>query len=142
MRLWTLHPRYLDAKGLVSAWREALLAQKVLEGATRGYRHHPQLTRFRSHRRPVQAMAAFLTSIAEEAEQRGYHFNTSKISGPKLSGQIEETRGQLLYEWAHLRAKLRTRAPDIYRQFRRIKTPEAHPLFRIVPGEIREWERT
>jgi hypothetical protein len=87
-------------------------------------------------------MAAFLTSIAEEAEQRGYHFNTSKISGPKLSGQIEETRGQLLYEWAHLRAKLRTRAPDIYRQFRRIKTPEAHPLFRIVPGEIREWERT
>jgi len=38
MRLWTLHPRYLDPKGLVTAWREALLAQKVLSGATRGYR--------------------------------------------------------------------------------------------------------
>ena len=140
MRLWTLHPRYLDAKGLVAAWREALLAQKVLAGATRGYRHHPQLARFRSQRRPVPAIATFLTGLAEEAQRRGYHFNTSKISDCKLNSQIEETRGQLLYEWAHLKAKLRTRAPEIYRFFRRVKTPEAHPLFRIVPGDIREWE--
>lgn len=28
--------RYLDAKGLVALWREALLAQKVLAGETRG----------------------------------------------------------------------------------------------------------
>ena len=27
MRLWTLHPKYLDAAGLVALWREALLAQ-------------------------------------------------------------------------------------------------------------------
>jgi hypothetical protein len=27
MRIWTVHPRYLDPKGLVAAWREALLAQ-------------------------------------------------------------------------------------------------------------------
>lgn len=142
MRLWTLHPQYLDAKGLVAAWREALLAQKVLAGATRGYTHHPQLARFRSHPRPVEAMAAFLTGIAEEAERRGYHFDTSKISGRKLRSQIEETKGQLLFEWAHLRAKFRTRAPEVYRQFRKVKTPEPHPLFRIVPGDIREWERT
>lgn len=32
MRLWTLHPKYLDTKGLVALWREALLAQKVLQG--------------------------------------------------------------------------------------------------------------
>ena len=31
MRLWSLHPRYLDAKGLVALWREALLAQAVAE---------------------------------------------------------------------------------------------------------------
>jgi hypothetical protein len=87
-------------------------------------------------------MAAFLTGIAEEAERRGYHFDTSKISGRKLRSQIEETKGQLLFEWAHLRAKLRTRAPEVYRQFRKVKLPEPHPLFRIVPGEIRKWERT
>jgi hypothetical protein len=87
-------------------------------------------------------MAAFLTGIAEEAQRRGYHFDTSKISGRKPLGQIEETKGQLLYEWAHLRAKLRTRAPEFYRCFRKVKTPDPHPLFRIIPGDIREWEKT
>jgi hypothetical protein len=142
MRLWTVHPRYLDAKGLVAAWREALLAQKVLRGSTRGYRHHPQLARFRSHPRPVRAMATFLTGIAEEAQRRGYHFDRSKISRQKLANQMEETSGQLLYEWEHLRSKLRTRAPELYRRFKSVKRPEPHPLFRIVPGGIRDWERT
>ncbi|MDI6747818.1 MAG: pyrimidine dimer DNA glycosylase/endonuclease V [Rhodocyclaceae bacterium] len=41
MRLWTLHPRYLDARGLVALWREARLAQAVLGGKTRGYTHTP-----------------------------------------------------------------------------------------------------
>ena len=141
VRLWTLHPRYLDAKGLVAAWREALLAQKVLAGATRGYTHHPQLARFRSSRRPDHAIAAFLTGLAEEAQRRDYHFDASKIASRRLGGQIDETSGQLLYEWAHLRAKLRVRAPEVYRLFLKVKTPEPHPLFRIVPGDIREWER-
>ena len=34
MRLWTLHPKYLDARGLVALCCEALLAQKVSRGAT------------------------------------------------------------------------------------------------------------
>ena len=68
MRLWTVHPRYLDAKGLVAAWREALLAQAVLVGVTRGYRQHPQLIRFSSHPEPIPAVGAFLTGLAEEGE--------------------------------------------------------------------------
>jgi hypothetical protein len=32
MRLWSLHPEYLDANGLVALWREALLAQAFLQG--------------------------------------------------------------------------------------------------------------
>ena len=142
MRLWTLHPRYLDAKGLVAVWREGLLAQKVLQGATRGYRHHPQLTRFRSQKRPIDAIAAYLAGIAEEAERRGYQFDASKISRRKFAGRIEETSGQFLYEWEHLRAKLRTRAPKIHRELKSLTNPEAHPLFHIVPGEIRDWEKT
>ena len=71
MRLWTLHPQYLDSKGLVAAWREALLAQKVLAGGTKGYRHHPQLHRFQSHPEPRAAIAAFLRAIADEAVHRG-----------------------------------------------------------------------
>ena len=141
MRLWTLHPRYLDARGLVAAWREALLAQKVLTGATRGYTRHPQLSRFRSHRQPLDAIAAFLRGIAREAERRGYRFDTSKILHRGLKGRISESEGQLLYEWKHLRAKLRTRAPELYREFKTVSIPRAHPLFRIVPGDVQHWER-
>lgn len=141
MRLWTLHPRYLDAKGLVAAWREALLAQKVLRGATRGYKHHPQLARFRSHKQPLQAMAAFLGGIAEEAKRRGYRFDTTKILHRKFRGRMNETNGQLLHEWRHLRRKLRKRAPKFYRMIKRETMPDAHPLFLIVPGAIGEWEK-
>ena|SRR5687768_13557397 len=83
MRLWTLHPQYLDPKGLVACWREALLAQKVLSGATRGYRNHPQLLRFRTSADAMSAIAAFLHGIAAEAERRGYDFDTRKILGPR-----------------------------------------------------------
>jgi hypothetical protein len=141
MRLWTLHPRYLDAKGLVAAWREALLAQKVLRGATRGYRNHPQLLRFRASPDPMAAMATFLHGIAAEAGGRGYAFDVRKISGPPGALKIRETRGQLEYEWAHLKRKLRARAPAIARQLRAVDKPEAHPLFRIIAGKIRDWEK-
>src|SRR5579862_5032823 len=79
MRLWTLHPKYLDAKGLVALWREALLAQKVLRGKTKGYRHHPQLARFKAHENPVVALAAYLREVHKEAKRRGYAFDGSKI---------------------------------------------------------------
>ncbi len=142
MRLWTIHPRYLDPTGLVAAWREALLAQKVLAGATKGYRHHPQLARFQAQPEPLAAIATFLAGIAEEAQLRGYHFDVSRISPRRLDKQIPETRGQLLYEWAHLTAKLQVRAPELARQFQSIRMPEAHPLFRIVPGKVQAWEKS
>lgn len=118
-----------------------MLAQKVLAGGTKGYRHHPQLVRFQAQAEPLAAIATFLTGLADEAQSRGYHFDASKISTLKFTGQIDETSGQLAYEWSHLQAKLRVRAPEMARQSSKLKVPEPHPLFRIVPGEIREWER-
>jgi len=141
MRLWTLHPRYLDPQGLVACWREALLAQKVLSGATRGYRNHPQLLRFQSSSEPQPAIAAFLHEIAAEAGRRGYNFDVRKIVGPRSTRKISETRGQLDYEWAHLRRKLRVRAPALARRMRGVEKPEAHPLFRIIRGDVRAWEK-
>ena len=141
MRLWTIHPKHLDAKGLVALWREALLAQKVLRGQTRGYRQHPQLVRFRAQRNPVAAMAAYLQAVYDEAVRRGYRFDRRKIGVRRSRGRIIETRGQLRYEWQHLRRKLRQRDPAAYARVRRIKVPEPHPLFRIVAGAVRAWER-
>jgi hypothetical protein len=141
MRLWTLHPRYLDSKGLVAAWREALLAQKVLAGKTIGYRHHPQLFRFRGQINPREAIAAFLHGLASEAQTRGYHFNSNRIASTPCRNAIPETRGQLLFEWAHLKVKLLARNPRLARQFRSVVIPDPHPLFRIIPGGVREWEK-
>jgi len=141
MRLWTVHPRYLDPKGLVAAWREALLAQKVLVGATRGYRHHPQLARFQTQEDPLTTIGAFLSGIAVEARRRGYDFDQDKILRRRHCRRIRETNGQLLYEWDHLKAKLRVRAPQMEIEYRSVAIPEPHPLFRIVPGDVRDWEK-
>ena len=141
MRLWTVHPSYLDSKGLVAAWREALLAQKVLAGGTSGYRHHPQLIRFKAQANPGAAISALLRGLEAEARRRGYRFDATKIRTAKPARRIAETEGQLLYEWKHLSAKLRVRAPLFYRQLCRLPRPEPHPLFRIVPGKVRGWEK-
>jgi hypothetical protein len=141
MRLWTLHPRYLDSRGLVAAWREGLLAQKVLLGTTAGYRHHPQLARFRAQSDALASIATYLAGLSDEAVRRGYHFDATKILRRKSSGRIAETRGQLLFEWKHLKAKLRARAPGVARQWRGVAEPDPHPLFRVVPGGVRPWEK-
>ena len=141
MRLWTLHPRYLDAQGLVALWREGLLARAVLRGKTRGYRHHPQLERFRAHARPRAAINSYLWSIADEAVARGYSFDTRKL-GPRRRGmRLTVTAGQLGYEWRHLLRKLARRSPRVRERWRRETAAAAHPLFRVVRGEIEPWER-
>jgi hypothetical protein len=141
MRLWTIHPKYLDTAGLLAVWREALLAQAVLRGLTRGYKHHPQLVRFTQQADPCGAIACYLEGIYSESVHRGYRFDRSKI-GPAQSSQIiVETDGQLKYEWNHLLGKLRQRAPQLYAVYRVVLLPEPHPSFTIVPGEIARWER-
>ncbi|MBF0341692.1 MAG: DNA lyase [Magnetococcales bacterium] len=141
MRLWTLHPRYLDAKGLVAVWREALLAQAVLRGETRGYRHHPQLLRFREQPDPLASIAGYLLAVHLEANERGYRFDPTRIAQPPGDGVIEETQGQVLYEWQHLQHKLAVRSPETLAMWQAVDTPEAHPLFQIVQGVVRPWER-
>lgn len=141
MRLWTLHPKHLDARGLVALWREALLAQRVLQGRTRGYRHHPQLKRFQAAHDPVAAIASYLAVIHVEATRRGYHFDASKIGHSRFQGRIPETRGQLLYEWEHLRRKLALRDPAWLERCRASRSIAHHSLFRIVAGEVRDWEK-
>ena len=140
MRIWTVHPRYLDTKGLLAAWRETLLAQKVLKGETVGYRNHPQLSRFKSSTDPAGAIAKYLRAIYEEASARRFRFSEDKIAATDFSEKIPCTRGQLLYEWNHLKEKLRVRDTIRYGEVKEIKEPEAHPIFRIIEGEVEAWE--
>jgi hypothetical protein len=141
MRLWSLHPSLLDRKGLVALWREALLAQKVLQGGTRGYRAHPQLARFRQCRTPLTTLAAYLWAVHDEAGRRGYSFDAAKIARERQPRSLTVTQGQLAFEWGHLRAKLRRRDPERYRALGRLREATPHPLFTVVAGEIEPWER-
>ena len=142
MRLWSIHPKYLDARGLVALWREALLAQKVLAGQTRGYTRHPQLIRFRECHRPMAAMAQYLKEVWEEAERRGYQFDKRKINrSRKWDDKISVTRGQMKWEQEHLLAKLAQRDPERHDALLEVQRITAHPLFRVIPGERESWER-
>ena len=143
MRLWSLHPSLLDRAGLVALWREALLAQKVLLGATKGYRHHPQLDRFRKCSDPLLAIASYLWSVADEAKERGYQFDTSKIATRCGRVNIPVTNGQLAYELTHLKQKLRQRDPKRLRKLISERVlAKANPTFESEEGPKASWERT
>src|SRR5512143_3653690 len=132
MRLWSLHPKYLDRMGLVALWREGLLAQKVLLGRTKGYRAHPQLARFRACSDPVLVVGCYLNEVLREAGRRGYRFDGSKIVRTGRRRKMSVRKGQIEYEWKHLLGKLKTRAPEKYAMNRALARPAPHPLFRAV----------
>jgi hypothetical protein len=144
VRLWSLHPRYLDWKGLGAEWREGLLAQKVLQGMTKGWKNHPQLDRFKRHWDPVSAIGFYLLKVHEEAKRRGYNYNYSKIVRPVDDiERIELTVGQLEYEFALLSERLRSRDFEKLRENQivfRDNPPSPHPIFIAVEGDIEPWE--
>jgi hypothetical protein len=141
VRLWTLHPRYLDAKGLVALWREGLLARAVLHGQTKGYTRHPQLERFRAHAAPLAVIDVYLGAVCDEADARGYRFDRGKLTTPATGPRLPASDGQLVYEWKHLLAKLEVRDPQRHADWRGVRIPEPHPLFDVSPGPIAPWER-
>lgn len=141
MRLWSLHPKYLDPQGLVALWREALLARAVLRGLTRGYRNHPQLERFRCHPAPLSAINAYLLGVHAEAEARGYSFDRGKIGRVGHKAKLPVTTGQVAFEWTHLLHKLAIRNSALHQRYAGETAPECHPLFLVQQGPVESWER-
>jgi len=139
MRLWSLHPRYLDFRGLVALWREGLLARKVLEGWTRGYRNHPQLERFRRHPSPLRAINAHLFEVWGEASRREYRFDESKMIAVRMKKEIPVIRGQLEYEFQHLLKKLQTCNSRRYEELKFETGIQPNPVFFAVKGDIEGW---
>lgn len=141
MRLWSIHPAYLDTKGLVALWREALLAQAVLNNKTCGYRHHPQLQRFKQHSNPKGAIASYLRAIYTEAKSRGYNFDKTRILSGHTRRSIPVTNKQLEYEINHLRQKLKQRGSDLFLHTNITRDLKPHPSFEIQQGPIASWEK-
>ena len=146
LRIWSLHPKYLDPKGLVALWREALLAQSVLKrlaigDAPGGYARHPQLRRFLWQSRPVACIAEYLRAVHAEAQARSYRFDAGKIAPEGTSTIIGVPAGQLEHERRHLLRKFERRAPEWQHALAADDEPVAHPLFRPELGGVADWER-
>jgi hypothetical protein len=125
--------------GLVALWREGLLAQKVLQGQTRGYRFHPQLDRFRRSRNPVATIGTYLWAVVDEARTRGYNFDSSKIAMKRRRISLSVTQGQLDFERKHLAKKLWIRDRARFDTLTSAKlTP--HPMMRVIAGTVEPWE--
>lgn len=146
MRLWSLHPRYLDWKGLGADWREGLLGQAIILGKTKGWRNHPQMDRFKAHRDPVAAISFYLQEVHREATKRGYNYDYSKILNPAEEIEpLDLTSGQLRYELALLSERLGRRDPEWLRKIQaeyREDPPLPHSLFRAVEGDVEPWEKS
>jgi hypothetical protein len=140
MRIWSVHPKYLDAKGLVALWRESLLAKHVLENKTKGYKNHPQLERFKNAKRPLDLINQYLSGIYKEATVRTYRFDKNKINWKFVPDKITVTEGQLEFEILHLLKKLKARDSVKFKEVKNINHHDTLDMFTIVPGEIEKWE--
>lgn len=141
MRLWSIHPNYLDSKGLVALWRETLLAQKVLMGQTKGYKNHPQLQRFKQAEKPLNAIALYLSVIAQVADYRGYRFDKSKIIETPEHSLLTVTNGQVHFEKQHLIDKLKARDQKWLETLNQQSNWETNDLFQVISGNIETWEK-
>ncbi len=151
MRLWSISPKYLDTKGLLALWREALLAKKVLEGKTKGYKNHPQLIRFKQSSDPLLYINIYLKQIYDEGKKRVYKFDYSKIDEEKIEvlnilnlEKIKVTEGQVKYEFEFLKMKLKRRDFQKYLEIENIakeKAIEVNPIFEVIVGEVEKWEK-
>lgn len=132
MRLWSVHPKYLDKYGLIALWREALLAQKALGGGAKGYQNNPQLKRFKEQSNPLRAIGSYLSFVAAEGSRLGYKFNHEKILFPNFDEKfIPVEAGQMAFEAEHLKNKLEMRDPEKFELLERTAVIEANPIFNI-----------
>ncbi len=141
MRIWSLHPKYLDAKGLVALWRETLLAKNVLEGKTKAYLNHPQLNRFKETKDPIGAIHVYLDFIWQEAKTRGYNFNSNKFDKYDNIDLLPVNSGQLAFEKEHLLRKLAIRDQAKFASLKAVDGADLHSLFYQIEGEIELWEK-
>jgi len=143
LRLWSISPRYLDSVGLVALWRESLLALRVLEGLTRGYRNHPQLARFKQCSNPLKAINTYLYYVWIEGRRRDFSFREDRIRRDMVdtSLKIPVSEGQLKYEVWHLLRKVFNRNPAWFNYLLQLSCFDPNPLFYPTPGGIELWER-
>lgn len=146
MRIWSIHPKYLDRQGLGGAWKEAHQAQAILRRHIVGgqpfadipYGMHPQLDRLKAQPDPLGALGLVMTTIRDEGISRGYSYKAA-ILRVDQSARFWISEAQLAYERLHMMRKLRNRDPA--RADALLEIPDVMPMVDFIGGGIASWER-
>lgn len=146
MRIWSIHPKYLDTKRLTAQWREALLCKSILEGKTKSYTKHPQYLKLLKLKNPYQFINFFLLTIWEESQKRGYKYDKSKINLDEVkifdNVYLDVTIEQLKYEFCHMLQKMNNDDPQYLKNIIFLKKEGiiSNPLFNSIDGNIMNFE--
>lgn len=144
MRLWLLHPKYLDTKGFVALWREALLAQRVLVRLLNnedkvGYKNHPALLPFKSlpDNEWLDSIGNYLTYIYDESVTRNFNFNKSLIiSNKEYKKNINILSSQVASEIVTLALKLKVRDQNKLQELYKGQFFKLNPIFKLTDVEM------
>lgn len=89
----------------------------------------------------MRSINQYLTSVYKNSLERGYHFNKNKVNPNFIPTKLTVTDKQIKFEMEHLLTKMETRDPERFHKLSRKVKIDAHPLFRIIDGEIEPWEK-
>jgi hypothetical protein len=145
MRIWTVHPRYLDVKGFVALWRETLLGMETLKKHVKCQHYipwykHPQLAPFKAQSDPILYISNYLYLVLEESRRRNYNFDGSKLDAIPYCENlplIKASREVLVHEWLVCLGRYRVRSPKWFEEVKDISPLEVdpHPLYICEPEE-------
>lgn len=132
MRLWSIHPKYLDKHALIALWREGLLAQKALSGKGLVDEANVQLVRFKKSANPVRAIGSYLSFVASEGAKQGCKLNHERILQPNFEAKFMTTDvAQMELEVEQLKARMKTRNKDKFKLLTDVHKFEANPVFTL-----------
>lgn len=146
MRLWSIHPQYLDTKEFVACWKDAIDASAIIKRDDRNiHKIYPQLSRFNDIIPSKPAINKYLMFMYYNSIIRGYRFKHKNIDFKEIEKnpgiRILVTRGQLNHELKIVRKILEDRDSELldspiysYREV------EPNPMFMVITGGIEQWE--
>jgi hypothetical protein len=141
MRIWSIHPKYLDSKELLNLWNETIQAKNEFLTKFSGHFSNKQLERFLDLKNPLEAINSYMSSIYREAVKRDFSVDDSFMDWDfDDSIQIPVTAGQISHEISKLKSRLRERDEKKLQKLNGRTFLELHPIFYSVPGTIEEWE--
>lgn len=150
MRLWSLHPSYLDKQALQVCWADALQAleyykqeRAYMKGITNDLSpyFYPCLDRFRMTGSPIAHITNYLHGLCDESERRNTPFGRAKLPEFTPGLRLKVTDGQIAREEKLLLLQLnRRKQTQLWMDLFVAEYVQPHPLFEIVSGPVEPWE--